>query len=210
MGPEVSGDSVDRLETKPSTTSVTRLLDELQAGRRAALNELFPLVYDELRVLAHRHRRRWHGDETLGTTALIHEAYLKLVGQQRIRAEGRAHFLAVASRAMRHILSNHARDRVAEKRGGAFQQLPFDERKLTPGPAVLSPEQADDVVALHEALRVLEQIDPRQGQVVECRFFGGMSVDETATALGISARTVKRDWAVAQAWLHREMDVLNE
>jgi RNA polymerase sigma factor (TIGR02999 family) len=187
-------------------TDVARLLDELEGGDQAALDELFPLVYDELRTLAHYHRRRWRGDETLETTALVHEAYLKLVGQSRIRAESRAHFLAVAARAMRHILSNYARDQRTEKRGGAARKLSFDELKLTPAQAGFSPEQADELVALHDALRTLEQVSPRRSQVVECRFYAGMTVDDTAAALGISPRTVKRDWAVAQAWLLRRME----
>jgi RNA polymerase sigma factor (TIGR02999 family) len=187
-------------------TDVARLLDELEGGDQAALDELFPLVYDELRTLAHYHRRRWRGDETLETTALVHEAYLKLVGQSRIRAESRAHFLAVAARAMRHILSNYARDQRTEKRGGAARKLSFDELKLTPAQVGFSPEQADELVALNEALGALEQVSPRRSQVVECRFYGGMTIEDTAAALGISPRTVKRDWAVAQAWLLRRME----
>ena len=189
--------------------TIQRLLGELDRGNRAALDELFPYVYQELSELAHRLRNRWHGDFTLDTTALIHEAYLKLVDRRRIRAHSRAHFLALAAKAMRHILINYARDRKAHKRGGASEKLPFDETKLTPGAAGLSSRQADELVALNEALRALEKIDPRQSQVVECRFFGGMTVDETAAAVGISPRTVKRDWAMAQAWLHRQMEQLS-
>lgn len=191
-------------------TTVNRLLGELQRGSRGALDELVPFVYEELRALAHNHRRRWQGDETLGTTALVHEAYLKLVGQRAIRAETRAHFLAVAAKAMRHILSNYARDRRTRKRGGGLEQMPFDEAKLAPTQVLLASDDAYQLMALDEALRALEQIDPRQSKVVECRFFGGMTVEETAVALGISPRTVQRDWAVAQAWLQREMEQLDE
>jgi RNA polymerase sigma factor (TIGR02999 family) len=186
-------------------TTIQRLLGELDRGNRAALDALFPLVYQELGELAHRLRGRWQGDFTLNTTALIHEVYLKLV-DRRLHAESRAHFLALAAKAMRHILINYARDRRAHKRGGASDVLSLDETKLVPGQAGLSPAQADELVALDEALRALEQIDRRQSQVVECRFFGGMTVDETAAAVGISPRTVKRDWTMAQAWLARRME----
>jgi RNA polymerase sigma factor (TIGR02999 family) len=188
-------------------TTIQRLLGELDDGNRAALDSLFPLLYQELSELAHRLRRRWHGDFTLNTTALIHEAYLKLV-DRRLHAESRAHFLAMAAKAMRHILINYARDRRAHKRGGASEVLPLDETKLVAGRAGLSSSQAAELMALDEALRALEQIDRRQSQVVECRFFGGMTVDETAAAVGISQRTVKRDWTVAQAWLARRMEQL--
>lgn len=204
----VKEDWTDRMSSVTDTT-VARLLSDVQRGDRAALDELLPLVYEELRALAHHHRRRWQGDETLGTTALVHEAYLKLVGQGRIQAESRVHFLAVAAKAMRHILSNYARERRASKRGGGLAPIPFDESKLTPGQAALPLEDASELAALDEALRALEQLDPRQGNVVECRFFGGMTIDETAAALGVSARTVKRDWTVAQAWLQRKMEELD-
>jgi len=177
----------------------------LQEGNEAVLDELFALLYDELRGLAHRQRRRWQGDDTLDTTALVHEAYLKLVGHARITVESRAHFLALASKAVRHILCNYARARGTERRGGGLERLPLDEWKAHPGQVVLSQEQADALAALDDALRRLGQVDPRQSKVVECRFFGGLTIEETATAIGVSPRTVRRDWAVAQAWLHREM-----
>lgn len=188
-----------------SRTSVTRLLGELQEGNDAVLDELFALLYEELRGLAHRQRRRWQGDDTLDTTALVHEAYLKLVGQARIGVESRAHFLALASKAMRHILCNYARERSARKRGGGLERLPLDEWKALRDQVVFSREQADALAALDDALRRLEQVDPRQSKLVECRFFGGLTIEETAAAIGVSPRTVRRDWAVAQAWLHREM-----
>lgn len=190
-------------------TTTRRLLAELDGGNREALDELFPLVYQELSQVAHRLRQRWHGDSTLNTTALIHETYLKLVGRKRIRAESRAHFLALAAKAMRHILINYARARRTQKRGGELELLSLDEMKLPPERSGFSPAQADELMALDEALRALEQVDPRQTRVVECRFFGGMTVEETAAAVGISPRTVKRDWALAQAWLQREMEQLS-
>lgn len=194
------------LGVDPTQTTVTRLLGELEGGNRAALGELFALLYEELRALAHRQRRRWRGDTTLNTTALIHEAYLKLVGQARIGVESRGHLFALASRAMRHILCNYARQGRAQKRGGALERLGLDELKAPPDRGGLSQEHSDALAALDDALRRLEQVDPRQSKIVECRFFGGLTIEETATAVGVSARTVKRDWAVAQAWLHREME----
>jgi RNA polymerase sigma factor (TIGR02999 family) len=184
---------------------VARLLDQLQGGDDAAVDQLFALLYEELKELAHRQRLRWRDDHTLNTTALVHEAYLKLVGQAALEVQSRAHFAALAARAMRHILCNHARDRRALKRGGGLDPLPLDERALLAAPSSPSPEPAQRLVALDDALRRLEKVDPRQSQVVECRFFGGLTVEETATAIGVSPRTVKRDWAVAQAWLNREM-----
>jgi RNA polymerase sigma factor (TIGR02999 family) len=193
------------LESNPLQTTVTRLLGELQRGSDAAVDELFTLLYDELRELAHRQRLRWRDDFTLDTTALVHEAYLKLVGPTGTEVESRAHFLALAARAMRHILCNYARDRRALKRGGGLERLPLDEAVALPDPATPTDDLADTLVSLDEALKRLEQLDPRQGKVVECRFFGGLTVAETAIALGVSPRTVKRDWVVAQAWLHHEM-----
>lgn len=188
-------------------TRVTQLLAQLPDGDAGAVDELFALLYEELRAIARRQRRRWRGEETLQTTALVHEAFLKLVDQERIAAESRAHFLAVASRAMRHILCNYARDRRAQKRGGAMEHVALDESRGDAAPGNVTSESTEMLVALDEALGRLEQIDPRQSKVVECRFFGGLTIEETATALGVSPRTVKRDWAVAQAWLHREMNV---
>lgn len=191
---------------EPAQTTVSRLLESVEGGDRAALGELFSLLYDELRGLARLQRRRWDGDETIDTTALVHELYLKLADQERVGAGGRAHFYALAGKAMRHILSNYARRRRAKKRGGTLIQLPLDEAKLLPGREIaLSEEQAELLVVLDEALSRLEEVDPRRGRVVECRFYGGMSIPDTAVALGISPRTVKRDWAVAQAWLHRDL-----
>lgn len=179
--------------------------DGLRSEDRSSLDDLFGLVYEELRWLARRQRRRWQGDHTLNTTALVHEAYVKLVAQKRIDVAGRAHFLALASRAMRHILCNYARAAGARKRGGGLERVSL-EPVHAPAPGNPATEEyADLLVVLDDALRSLELVSPRQSKVVECRFFGGLTVDETATALGISPRTVKRDWQVAQAWLQREM-----
>jgi RNA polymerase sigma factor (TIGR02999 family) len=194
------------MEVDQTQSTVTRLLGEVRGGDRDALGELFTVVYDELQLLARRQRRRWDGDYTLNTTALVHEAYLKLVDRSRIGVESRAHFYALASRAMRHILCNYARDKQARKRGGDLRRVSFDEGRLPAGRAASPDRTSDLLAALDDALRRLEELEPRQGRVVECRFFGGLTVKETATALGVSPRTVKRDYAMAQAWLHRELE----
>jgi RNA polymerase sigma factor (TIGR02999 family) len=191
---------------------VTRLLEALQGGEGAAIDVLVPLLYEELREIAHRQRRRWHGDETLDTTALVHEAYLKLVDQSRTGWKTRAHFLAAAARAMRHILINYSRGRRALKRGGEIRKLSLDEiDEQVRSELALSDETVDMLVALDASLRTLEQVNPRESRIVECRFFGGMTIEETAAALGISTATVSRGWALAQVRLyqdlHRELEV---
>ena len=192
--------------------TVTRLLNEARHGEPDAASALFELVYDELVVLARRQRGRWVGDETLDTRALVHEAYLKLVdGATPVAASGRAHFFALAAKAMRHILTNYARDRQRLKRGGGRPHVAVQDLGTladAADPALLAGGQADLLVALDEALAGLERVSPRQSRVVECRFYGQMSVPETAAALDLSPATVKRDWAVAQAWLHREVERL--
>ena len=188
---------------------ISSLIEAHVAGDPEALNALFPLVYDELSRLAHIQRRRWDADLTLTTTALVHEAYLKLAGQRHLTADGRAHFLAISATAMRHILCNHARERGRQKRGGGRPDLSLGHadraaRSADPG---LTAEQTETLMQLDEALTRFERIAERQCRVVECRFFGGMSVEETAAALGISDRSVKRDWAFARAWLRRELQL---
>jgi RNA polymerase sigma factor (TIGR02999 family) len=186
--------------------TVTRLLEDLRNGDRQAVDQLFDILYDELRELAGRQRRRWRGDHTLNTTALVHEAYVKLVGQARVEVENRAHFSALAARAMRHILCDYARNQRAQKRGGGHERLPLDDVPTLPARPELSDEQSDLLLSLESALLRLERVSPRQSRIVECRFFGGLTIEETALAAGVSPRTVKRDWALAQAWLHREME----
>jgi len=180
---------------------ITERLRLAQQGDRAALDEVFALVYDELHRLAQAQRRRWSGDSTLDTTALVHEAYLKLVGQPNASWNDRGHFLAVASRAMRHLLVNYAERRRAAKRGGGA--VPVSLEDFNP----VSEEVADEVIALHEALERLAAVSDRQVRVVEARFYVGLSIDETAQALEISPATVKRDWQLASAWLHREIQL---
>jgi RNA polymerase sigma factor (TIGR02999 family) len=184
---------------------VARLLDDLRAGRREALDELFPLVYQELHELAHRQRSAWKGDDTLNTTALVHEAYLKLVDQRRATWDTEAHFLATAAQAIRHILINYARDRRARKRGGGSKQVSLSEQRLDGGSASPVPAWEDRVVALEEALQRLAGLSQRQCRIVECRFYGGMTVEQTALALGLSTASVTRGWAMARAWLRRDL-----
>ena len=182
-----------------SREQVTGLLLEAGTGDRDALHRVFPLVYDELRRLAHRQLRLENAGHTLDTNALVHEAYLRLVDQTQAQWRDRAHFLAVASTAMRRILVDHARRHRAAKRGGALRRVPLETLELP------ADERADLLVALDEALARLETLDGRQARVVECRFFGGLTEEETATALGIGLRTAKRDWAKARSWLYQEL-----
>ena len=180
--------------------SVTDLLALAAAGDRGALDRAFPLVYEELRRLAHRQLRRESEGHTLSTTALVHEAYLKLVDQTRGEWRDRAHFLAIAATAMRRILVDHARRHGTDKRGGADRPLPIDSLEQLP-----LEDRAEFLVDLDDALSRLASLDERQARVVECRFFGGYTEEETAKTLGVGLRTVKRDWAKARSWLHREL-----
>ncbi len=186
--------------------TVTRLLVAMREGDPNAVDALFPLVYEELRALARRKRKRWHGNETLNTTALVHEAYLKLVGKPDAVWESRGHFFSVAAKAMRHLLINYAEGRQRQKRGGGQPNESLDALVEQVGANLaVAEERAEVILALDEALKRLEQVDARQGQIVECRFFGGMTILETAEALDISTATVKRSWIMAQAWLYREL-----
>jgi RNA polymerase sigma factor (TIGR02999 family) len=178
---------------------VTRLLRDWRDGNRDALDQLMPLVYDELRRLARRHMRHQAPGHTLQTTAVVNEAYLRLVDQPGIDWQDRAHFFAVAAQAMRYLLVDHARSQQAAKRGGAAQHVELDEV------AVMAPERSAEMLALDEALGRLAALDPRQGQIVELRYFGGLSLEETAEVMGISAITVRREWGKAKAWLYREL-----
>ncbi len=189
--------------TRQST--VTQLLGEVRAGSTSALDRLFPLVYSELKERAHAQRRRWQGDETMNTTALIHEAYVKLAAADEPDWQSRAHFLAVSARAMRQILIDYARGKKAQKRGGDRVAVTFDEMKLEDPSPEITDERAESLIALDESLARLSERDERQGRVVECRFFGGMTITDTAAALDVSAATVERDWAMAKAWLYRDM-----
>jgi RNA polymerase sigma factor (TIGR02999 family) len=175
---------------------VTRLLEAAVAGDSGALERLVPLMYEDLRRVARRQLDREGGGHTLQTTALVHEAYLKLAGGGTVSATSRAHFLAIAARAMRQVLVDYARRRKAAKRGGGVVSVTLGDE---PTPADTS---AEDILALDEAL---QQLDPRQRQVIECRFFGGMEEKDIAAALGVSERTVRRDWVKARAWLYQAL-----
>jgi RNA polymerase sigma-70 factor (ECF subfamily) len=181
---------------EPSVGPITELLIDWRRGNEGAVNRLFPLVYDELRGLARRQLRGRRPGETLDTTALVHEAYVKLVDQTRAQVHDRRHFFALASKAMRHILVDHARARGAQKRGGGRPLTTLGEN------VAAGVSSAADLVAIDTALAKLEALDPRLGKLVEVRFFGGLSVEETADTLGVSPRTVKRDWQKARAFLY--------
>jgi RNA polymerase sigma factor (TIGR02999 family) len=178
---------------------VSRLLRAWSLGEQAAFDQLMPLVYEELRRMARRLMRRQRSGHTLETTALIHEAYLRLVDQSEVRWQNRAHFFGVAAKAMRHILVDHARTRQAAKRGGRMQQVTLHETAA----AVI--ERPLDLLALDDALQGLAVIDKRKSQVVELKYFGGLTVHEIAEVLRVSAETVARDWRLARAWLLREL-----
>ena len=182
-----------------SSTPVTQLLVRWRAGDREALEALMPLVYDELRRLAHHYLRRERSDHTLQSTALVHEAYLRLAGQNPPQWQNRAHFFGIAAHIMRQILVEHARSRGAAKRGANAPRLALDE-------AIALPQQSDvDVIALDRALQELSELDAQQGRIVELRFFAGLTIEDTSEVLGISPATVKRDWTTARAWLYRAM-----
>jgi RNA polymerase sigma factor (TIGR02999 family) len=167
------------------------------------LDEFFPIVYEELRRIAHRELRHERTGHTLDTTALVHEAYLEVAKLDRIRWQSHAHFLAVAARAMRRVLIDYAVARRAQKRGGGRAAVPLDDAAADA--VVMAGERAEELLALDEALARLSAENERAGRIVECRFFGGMSVEETAKALDVSPATVKRDWTMARAWLNREL-----
>ena len=187
-----------------STTQehVTQLLKEASGGNRAALDSLMPLVYEELRRIARRQRGLEPSQATIATTALVHEAYLKLVNQNRVNWKNRAHFFAIAARSIRRILIDRARARLAGKRGGDWVRIPMED--LAVG-RVMDDSRAQGFLDLDDALQSLEHLDPRQARVVTLRFFGGLTIEETSEVLGISPATVKREWTVAKAWLHREL-----
>jgi RNA polymerase sigma-70 factor, ECF subfamily len=178
---------------------VTLLLSALTRGDEGAASKLMPLIYDELRRLAASYMRRERTDHTLQATALVHEAYLKLVEQRSTDWQSRAHFFGVAAQMMRRILVDHARGHSRQKRGGEHAKVPLDEA------LVMADRQADEVLAVDDSLNELAKIDPRQAKVVELRFFGGLSVEEAANVIGVSPKTVKREWSVAKAWLTADL-----
>ncbi len=181
----------------PKPSDVTQLLVNWNNGDQAALDELLPLVNDELRRLARNYLRRENPGHTLQPTALVNEAYLRLIDQKQVQWQNRAHFFGIAAQLMRRILVDHARRHAYAKRGGGAMQVSFDE-----GMAVTEAKAAE-LLAVHEALEKLSAMDPRKGRIVELRFFGGLNLDETAEILEISSPTVQREWRATKAWLHR-------
>lgn len=183
-----------------SPHDVTEMLHDWSEGDAGAAERLMPLVYDELRKLARDYLRRERADHTLQPTALVNEAYLKLVDQTRVNWQNRSHFFGIAAQIMRRILVDHARSQAAEKRGGLLRKLSLDDANVLPE------ERAVGLIELDDALKRLAEIFPRKGQVIELRFFGGLSVEETAHVLGVSDKTVMREWQSAKLWLYRELD----
>lgn len=187
------------LDENQPAQDVTRILEAWSGGDREALDRLIPLVYDELRRLAGRYLRRERSDHTLSPTALVNEAYMRLVTQSDVRWQNRAHFFGVAAQLMRRILVDHARGHLASKRGGGTRRLSLEDvdSKF---------ERPDlDLIALDDALHELAALDPQQSHIVELRFFGGLTIDETSEVVGVSPMTVKREWALAKAWLLRQV-----
>lgn len=186
--------------TRSRSDNLTGLLLEWRAGDKAALDRLTPMVYDELRRIAHRYVQRERNGHTLQTTALVNEAYLRLAGQQKVDWQSRAHFFAVTAQVMRHLLIDHARRRRYAKHGGEVQQVPIEDAE------VMSMQRAAELIALEEALDELAKLDQRKSRVVELRYFGGLSLEETAEVLEISLMTVRRDWRAAKAWLYKAVN----
>ena len=185
--------------TLPSPDGVTQLLLDWSNGDKAALDKLMPLVYEELRRVAHHYMRQERPGHTLQTTAIVNEAYIHLINQREVQWQNRTHFFGIASLIMRRILTGYARSRQCAKRGGSAQQVALEEAML------VSEERVAEMVALDDALNSLALIDERKSQIVEMRFFGGLSIEETATVLGVSPTTVKDDLNLAKAWLRREI-----
>jgi len=185
--------------TRSTGDNLTGLLIEWRQGDKTALDRITPLVYDELRRIAHRYVQREREGHTLQTTALVNEAYLRLAGQQRIDWQNRSHFFAVTAQVMRHILIDHARRRHFTKHGGGARQVSLEDA------ALMSQERAAELIALDEALDELAKLDQRKSRVVELRYFGGLSLEETAEVLEVSLMTVRRDWRVAKAWLYKRV-----
>ena len=184
---------------RPSPHEITQLLVEWSDGNQSALDELYPLVYDELHRLARRYMSRERKDHTLQTTALINEAYVRLVDQRNVRWSNRSHFFAISAQIMRRILIDHARRHAYAKRGGGARQVSLEEA------ATVTPEQSSELIRLDEALKSLAEMDPRRSQVVELRYFGGLNNEEIAGVLRVSENTVTRDWNMARAWLYQQL-----
>lgn len=184
----------------PNEKDVTILLQELSSGNREIVDQLFPVVYDDLMRMAHKKLQGERKNHTLNTTSLVHEAYLKLVDQERVNWKNRAHFFAISAQAMRRILINYAKQRLADKRGSGEPLATFNEE------LIVRETRADEIIRLDEALERLNQLNERQAKVVEYRFFAGLTQEEIAEVLGVSVPTVRLDWRLARAWLSRELE----
>lgn len=182
-----------------SKDNVTQMLIALSSGKPEIVHQLFPVVYAKLREMAGAYMRRERKDHTLQATEVVNEAYLKLVAQEALNFKNRAHFFGIAALAMRQILVDYAKQRAAAKRGGGLHKISLDDT------AIISDDRAEHLLALDEALKKLAEIDPQQSKIVELRYFTGLSIEETAEALGISSATVKREWRMAKAWLYQEL-----
>ncbi len=189
------------LDDPADADGITRLLREWQDGHPGAFDRLVPLVYQELKTIASRQLSRERRNDHLQTTVLVNEAYVRLFGQREVDWQNRGHFFAVAAQVIRRLLVDHARHRRRQKRGGGADAIALDDAIVEAPPAV----DAVDAIALDRALRKLEQVDPQAAKIVELRFFAGLTIEETAAALDISTATVKREWAIAKGWLHREL-----
>ncbi|HKX84754.1 MAG TPA: sigma-70 family RNA polymerase sigma factor [Pyrinomonadaceae bacterium] len=188
------------MSDQKAPSEITKMLIELTDGNQDVVNQILPHIYDELRRLAGSYLRRERSEHTLQPTALVHEAYMKLIDQKRVRWQNRAHFFGIAAQVMRRILLDHARKHQAEKRGGEVDKLPIEEEIL-----VVSHDKSAELIALDDALAELAKLDPQKARVVELRYFGGLSIEETAEVTGVSVPTVNRQWRMAKAWLYSQL-----
>ena len=179
---------------------ITQMLIELTDGNKDVVNQILPHIYDELRRLAGSYLRRERSDHTLQPTALVHEAYMKLIDQKQVQWQNRAHFFGIAAQVMRRILMDHARKHKADKRGGDAEKLPLEEEIL-----IVSHDRSAELVALDDALETLAKLDEQKARIVELRYFGGLSIEETAEVMGVSVPTINRQWRMAKAWLYSEV-----
>jgi RNA polymerase sigma factor (TIGR02999 family) len=186
--------------TQESSHEITQMLIELTDGNTEVVDVILPHIYGELRRLASSYLRRERSDHTLQPTALVHEAYIKLIDQKRVKWQNRAHFFGIAAQVMRRILMDHARKHNAEKRGGEFEKLPLEEEIL-----IVSHDKSAELIALDDALEALAQLDEQKAKIVELRYFGGLSIEETAEVMGVSVPTINRQWRMAKAWLYGQI-----
>lgn len=186
--------------SQQAPSEITQMLIELTDGNQEVVNHILPHIYDELKRLASSYLRRERSDHTLQPTALVHEAYMKLVDQKRVQWQNRAHFFGIAAQVMRRILMDHARKHQADKRGGEAEKLPIEEEIL-----VVSHDRSAELVALDDALHTLASMDEQKAKIVELRYFGGLSIEETAEVMGVSVPTINRQWRMAKAWLYSQL-----